>query len=63
MAVKTKNKRHDAFSDSLHRLLLEHTKHPELRLMQMVINAIGVNDAYNMTDEQLLESLEDTYEK
>jgi hypothetical protein len=56
-------RKHDAFSDTLHKLLLEHTKHPELRLMQMIINSIGVNDAYYMTDEQLLESLEDKYEK
>ena len=56
-------KQHDTFSDTLHKLLLVHTKHPELRFMQMIINAIGVNDAYNLQDEQLLELLEDTYEK
>ena len=55
-------KHHDAFSDTLHKLLVTHTKHPELRFMQMIINAIGVNDTYNLTDEQLLELLEDMYE-
>ena len=57
------NKKHDNFSDTLHKLLKVHTKNPELRFMQMIINAIGVNDPYYMSDEQLLESLEDTYEK
>lgn len=58
-------KKHDAFSEILHKLLRVHTSEAgqPLRFMQMIINAIGINDAYEMSDDQLLESLEDTYEK
>lgn len=61
MAMK---KQHDDFSDVLHKLLRVHTSEDgkDLRFMQMVINAIGINDAYNISDAQLLELLEDTYE-
>lgn len=58
-------KQHDDFSDILHKLLKVHTSKEgqPLRFMQMIINAIGINDSYEMSDSQLLESLEDMYEK
>ena len=38
-----------------------HHAHPELSLMEILDNAIGLNDYSKMTDEQLLEQLEKFY--
>ena len=54
-----------AFVEVIQKMLRVHATKAgkELRFMQLLINAIGINDSYNMTNSQLLESLEDTYEK
>ena len=51
------------FAEIMQKMIKIHHKSPELRFMQLIINAIGVNDPYYMEDEQLLEQLKDCYEK
>ena len=56
-----KNKQYDAFSDALHRLLKAHTKHDDVPMGKLIVLAIGMNNLAEMSDEQLLESLENFY--
>lgn len=49
------------FAEIMQIMIRVHGKHPDLRFMQILGNVYGVNDPYQMTDEQLLEQLEQFY--
>ncbi len=54
----------DTYTDILHKMLKIHLdpKHKGLRFMQTVINTTGTEDQYYLSDEDLLNKLEDYYE-
>ena len=52
------------FAEIMQKLIKLHNKpkYSKLRFMQLLQNCFGTNDPYYVTDEQLLELLEETYE-
>lgn len=58
--MKRQNKSED-FAEIMQIMIKVHGKFPELRFMQILGNVFGVNDPYQMTNEQLLEQLDQFY--
>jgi hypothetical protein len=56
-------KKREDFAECLQWMIKYHGKHPEIRLMQLLVNVLGANDPYYVTDEQLSDLLKDEYEK
>lgn len=50
-------------ADICHLLIKEKVAKPYMRFGQLLGNALGVNDLYNIEDDDLLQLMEDTYER
>ena len=65
MAIRKQIREEEDFAEIIQKIIKIHHKEDfkDLTFNQIICRAVGINDPYSVTNEQLLESLEDTYEK